>query len=112
MNVRNNKLSIGGIEATSLVKDFGSPLYVYDEEIIRTRAQELLQAVTYPKTVIKYACKANTNVEIMKVLREEGVSIDAVSPGEVYAALRAGFDKERILFTTNNATHEEIEYGI
>ena len=112
MNVRDNNLYIGGIEAKSLVEDFGSPLYVYDEEIMRTRARELLQAVTYPKTVIKYACKANTNVEIMKVFREEGMSIDAVSPGELYAALRAGFDREAILFTTNNATHEEIEYGL
>jgi diaminopimelate decarboxylase len=112
MDVRNNRLCIGGIEAESLVKDFGSPLYVYDEAVIRTRARELMQSVTYPKTGIKYACKANTNVEIMKVLREEGVSIDAVSPGEVYAALQAGFDRERILFTTNNATHEEIEYGL
>jgi diaminopimelate decarboxylase len=112
MDVRDNRLFIGGIEAASLVKDFGSPLYVYDEQVIRTRTRELLQAITYPKTVIKYACKANTNVEIMKVLEQEGVSIDAVSPGEVYAALRAGFDRRRILFTTNNATHEEIEYGL
>jgi diaminopimelate decarboxylase len=112
MDVRDNVLRIGGVEATSLVKEFGSPLYVYDEAVIRTRAQELTRAVSYPKRVIKYACKANTNVEIMKVLREEGVSIDAVSPGEVYAAMRAGFDRERILFTTNNATHEEIEYGL
>ena len=98
MDVRDNKLYIGGIEAKSLVEDFGSPLYVYDEIIMRTRARELIQAVTYPNTEIKYACKANTNVEIMKVLRDEGVSIDAVSPGELYAALRAGFDKEGILF--------------
>jgi diaminopimelate decarboxylase len=112
MDIRDNVLYIGGLEAASLVNEFGSPLYVYDEATIRTRAQELAKAVRYPNTLIKYACKANTNIEIMKVLNEEGVSIDAVSPGEVYAAMKAGFGGERILFTTNNATHEEIEYGL
>jgi diaminopimelate decarboxylase len=112
MGVQDNNLYIGGIAAKSLVEEFGSPLYVYDEEIMRTRARELTGAITYPNHEIKYACKANTNVEIMKVFREEGMSIDAVSPGEVYAALKAGFDSDSILFTTNNATHEEIEYGV
>jgi diaminopimelate decarboxylase len=112
MEVHDNSLFIGGIEAESLVKDFGSPLYVYDEEIMRARARELVVAISYPHMEIKYACKANTNVEIMKVFREEGMSIDAVSPGELHAALKAGFNANRILFTTNNATHEEIEYGV
>jgi diaminopimelate decarboxylase len=112
MEKRDNKLYIGGIGVKSLVEKYGSPLYVYDEETMRARVRELASAITYSNTEIKYACKANTNVEIMKVLGEEGVSIDAVSPGEVYGALKAGFDSKHILFTTNNATHEEIEYGV
>jgi len=112
MEIRENRLYIGGVVAQALVEEFGSPLYVYEEETLRARARELLEAIIYPKREIKYACKANTNVEIMKIFREEGMSIDAVSPGEVYAALKAGFSADQILFTTNNATHEEIEYGI
>jgi diaminopimelate decarboxylase len=112
MEIRDNVLFIGGVAARSLVEEFGSPLYVYEEETLRLRARELLEALTYPNREIKYACKANTSVEIMKVFREEGLSIDAVSPGEVYAALKAGFREDQILFTTNNATHEEIEYGV
>lgn len=112
MEVRDNSLFLGGIRAKSLVEEFGSPLYVYEEEMLRKRARELMGAITYPRREIKYACKANTNVEIMKVFREEGMSIDAVSPGELHAAFRAGFNPDQILFTTNNATHEEIEYGM
>jgi diaminopimelate decarboxylase len=112
MEIIDNRLTIGGVEARALVQEFGSPLYAYEEETLRTRARELYEAIIYPQCEIKYACKANTNIEIMKVLREEGTSIDAVSPGEVYASLEAGFEPEHILFTTNNATHEEIEYGV
>jgi diaminopimelate decarboxylase len=112
MDIRENRLYLGGLAASALVEEFGSPLYVYEEKTLHTRARELLEAITYPKREIKYACKANTNLEIMKIFREEGMSIDAVSPGEVYSALKAGFDPGQILFTTNNATHEEIEYGM
>jgi diaminopimelate decarboxylase len=112
MDIRENRLYLGGVAASEIVEEFGSPLYVYEEKTLRARARELLGAVTYPKREIKYACKANTNLEIMKIFREEGMSIDAVSPGEVYAALKAGFDPDQILFTTNNATREEIDYGI
>ena len=112
MDIRENRLYLGGIAASELVEEFGSPLYVYEEETFRRRARELLEAITYPHREIKYACKANTNVEVMKIFREEGMSIDAVSPGEVYAALKAGFSADQILFTTSNATHEEIEFGM
>jgi diaminopimelate decarboxylase len=112
MDIRENRLYLGGIAASELVEEFGSPLYVYEEETFRRRARELLEAITYTQREIKYACKANTNIEVMKIFREEGMSIDAVSPGEVYAALKAGFSADQILFTTNNATREEIEFGM
>jgi diaminopimelate decarboxylase len=88
MDIRENRLYLGGIAASELVEEFGSPLYVYEEETFRRRARELLEAITYTQREIKYACKANTNIEVMKIFREEGMSIDAVSPGEVYAALK------------------------
>ena len=96
MDIRENRLYLGGIAASELVEEFGSPLYVYEEETFRRRARELLEAITYTQREIKYACKANTNIEVMKIFREEGMSIDAVSPGEVYAALKAGFSADLI----------------
>ena len=112
MEVRRDGVSLGGVHTRDLVNGFGSPLYVYEEETIRTRARELLSAITYKNTQIKYACKANTNIQIMKILREEGLGIDAVSPGEVYAALEAGFPSSEILFTANNVSWDEIEYAV
>lgn len=57
-----------------------------------------------------YACKANTNLAVMKILESEGCCIDAVSPGEVYTAKKLGFAGERILFTGNNITNDELKF--
>ena len=111
MDIRNDGLYFGDVSAEDLIKEFESPLYVYEEDTIRARARELKNAITYDNKEIKFACKANTNIEIMKVLKEEGMGIDAVSPGEIFAALKAGFEKDRILFTTNNVLWDEIEYA-
>jgi diaminopimelate decarboxylase len=112
MEIRDNILYIGGISAMELADEFKTPLYVYEEDTIRERARELKKAITFENTEIKFACKANTNIEIMKILGEEGMGIDAVSPGEIFAALEAGFSPDRILFTTNNVLWEEIEYAV
>ena len=112
MNYKDHRLLIGGVSAHELVEEFGSPLYVYEEDTIRERASELKRAITFQPKEIKYACKANTNMEIMRILCEEGTGIDAVSPGEIRAALEAGFDPARILFTANNSPWEEIEYAV
>jgi len=112
MNYKDDKLFIGGVGVQALVEEFGSPLYVYEEDTIRERVRELVRAITYSPKEIKYACKANTNIEIMRILCEEGAGIDAVSPGEIRAALTAEFAPARILFTANNVPWEEIEYAV
>jgi diaminopimelate decarboxylase len=110
MTVQNNALHIGGYAAEGLLEEFGSPLYVYDAGVIRARFRALRAAVPYPETDLHYACKANTNVAILTLLREEGACIDAVSPGEAFLALHAGYPPDRILFTGNNVTDEEMVF--
>ncbi len=112
MQIKDNKIYFGNITAEELVKKYGSPLYVYEKEKIEERADNLTKAIKYKNKELKYACKANTNIEIMKILKNKGFGIDAVSPGEIYAALLAGFSSEQILFTVNNATVEEMEYAV
>lgn len=107
-----NQLRVGGVAAKELIDEFGSPLYVYDETVLRQRIRDLRDAVTYPDTEIKYACKANTNLHLMRIIREEGLGIDAVSPGEIHAALQAGFEPERILLTVNNATPADMAWAV
>jgi len=111
MEVQHNTLVLGGVRVQELVETYQSPLYVYEEDILRERARELLAAVSYPDREVKYACKANTNIEIMKILHGEGVGVDAVSPGEIYAALAAGFNPADILFTLSNATVRDMEFA-
>ncbi len=110
MEIKENKLYLGGISAEKLIDDFGSPLYAYEEETIRKNYRGLYDSIGWPRKRILYACKANTNISIIKVLKEEGCGIDAVSPGEVFLSLEAGLKPEDILFTGNNMTDEDMKY--
>jgi len=112
MEVRNNKLYLGGIRARDLLDAFGSPLYVYEEDTLRERARELIECISYRNKEIKYACKANTNISLMRIFFEYDMGIDAVSPGEILAALKAGYSPDKILFTANNPAWDEIEYAV
>ncbi|OGG53121.1 MAG: diaminopimelate decarboxylase [Candidatus Handelsmanbacteria bacterium RIFCSPLOWO2_12_FULL_64_10] len=110
MEIRDNKLFLGGLSAEQLVAEFGSPLYVYEEDTLRRRIHDLKTHITYPDLRIHYACKANTNVTLMRILREEGAYLDAVAPGEVFLALRAGYRPEHILYTGNSTSRADLEF--
>lgn len=110
MEVKENKLYLGGKSAEELVGEFGDPLYVYEEDKIRENYRKLYSSITYEPKKLLFACKANSNLAVMKILKEEGCGIDAVSPGEVFLSLKAGFKPEEILFTGNNMTDEDMRY--
>ena len=107
-------LSIGGEDALELAQKYKTPLYVIDENKIRENYRRLYKAFSqyYKDFNMFYACKANTNLVVMRILEEEGSGIDAVSPGEIYTSLLAGFDPSRILYTGNNVTDEELEFAL
>ena len=107
-------LSIGGEDALELAQKYKTPLYVIDENKIRENYRRLYKAFSqyYKDFNMFYACKANTNLAVMRILEEEGSGIDAVSPGEIYTSLLAGFDPSRILYTGNNVTDEELEFAL
>ena len=98
--------------APELARQHGTPLYVYSESKIRHNVNKLRDALQkhYLKIRLLYACKANTNLSILRILKSESVEIDAVSPGEVYLALQAGFKPEKILFTGTSVGEEEMRY--
>lgn len=106
-------LSIGGADAIELTEKYDTPLYVIDEMKIRDNYKRLYNAFSsqYSDFKIFYACKANTNLAVMRILEQEGSCIDAVSPGEIYTSLLAGFEPERVLYTGNNATNEELKFA-
>jgi diaminopimelate decarboxylase len=103
-------LFIDGVSSLELARLYGTPLYIYSENMIRRRYRELRKALNlyYPRSRILYAAKANTSLSVLKILREEGAELDAVSPGEVYLALEAGYKPEQILFTGTSVGYEEL----
>ncbi|MFH1721915.1 MAG: diaminopimelate decarboxylase [Candidatus Altiarchaeota archaeon] len=94
--------------------EWGTPLYVYDGNLIREKCRRFQKAVSqqYEKVKICYAAKANTNLSILTLLREEGSSIDAVSVGEIDAALKVGYNPENIIYTSNSKTDPDLRYAI
>ena len=110
MDVRDNRLLLGGCEAEALAGDFGTPLYVYEEEVIRGQCRLFRESFAAAAPDIHYAMKANFNPAILAIVRHEGLFIDAVSPFEVRLALEVGFPPERILFTGNNTSEEELRF--
>lgn len=103
-------LEIGGVDAVKLAADFGTPLYVVDEALVRRRCREFVEAFRASglKFQVAYASKAFCVMAMCRIAEEEGMSLDVVSDGELYTALQAGFPPERIHFHGNNKTPEEI----
>lgn len=107
-------LEIGGVDATTLVAQYGTPLYVFDESLIRQRCREFVDAFKASglKFQVAYASKAFCVMAMCRIVEEEGMSLDVVSDGELYTALQAGFPADRIHFHGNNKTINELEMAI
>ena len=95
-----------------LIKQYGSPLYVYNETILRTRCKEMKNLVKYKNFVPHYSIKANTNIHLLKIVHEEGLHADVMSPGEIFLALESGFKAEDLFFIPNNVVEEDMMYAI
>lgn len=101
-----------GNNPEDIVNEYGTPLYVYSEEIIRRQMSRVAQVITkYPYTA-NYSVKANTNIHILKLALDEGINCDAMSEGEIRMLEAAGFPYERIFFVPNNVSKEEMQYAI
>ena len=93
-----------------LAEEFGSPLYVYDAEKIQSQYKRLTNAFSKVESLrINYAVKALSNISVLKLLKEVGSGLDTVSIQEVELGLLAGFSPERIIYTPNGVSFEEIE---
>ena len=102
----------GNTNPIELIKKYSSPLYVYNEKILKKRCGEMKRLSTYKNFVINYSAKANTNLELLKIIKDEGLNIDVVSPGELYLTLKAGFEPEQILFTGNNIAEDDMKFAV
>jgi diaminopimelate decarboxylase len=102
----------GNTNPVKLIEKYGSPLYVYNENILREQCNKVKNIVSYPNLKVNYSAKANTNLSILKIIRDEGLLVDAMSPGEIYIELKAGYKPEEILFICNNVSADEMKFAI
>jgi len=102
----------GDTKPEQLIEQFGSPLYVYNENILRSRCREMMSFIDYPNLSVHYSTKANSNLELLKIIRSEGLKADALSPGEIFVLLKAGFKPEDLLYVCNNVSEQEMRYAI
>src|SRR5918994_3250959 len=100
--------------AVELAREFGTPLYVFDEETLRTRARRIRDAFlrAYGQSRLVYAGKAYLSPALMRILVEEGIGLDVVSGGEIYAGLLAGVDPAQMIFHGNNKSRVELEEAV
>lgn len=92
-----------------IAKEFGTPVYVYHAEKIKEQYEKLTAAFKNTNTVFFYACKALTNINILRYIKSLGCNVDCSSINEVKLALHAGFSPDRILYTSNGIAFDEIE---
>jgi diaminopimelate decarboxylase len=112
MELVNNQYQVDGISITSLCEKHGSPLYIYETRVMERQFNRLTTAFKSVNVKINYACKANTNLNILKYFRKLGSGLDAVSIQEVELGLKAGFSPQDIIFTPNCVSLEEISQGV
>ena len=110
----NNRLNIAGVSAQVLAKEYGTPLYVMDEQLIRDNCRRFREAFKGDQDVNKvaYAGKAFLTIAMCEIIKSEGLYLDVVSGGELYTAYKADFPLKKVYFHGNNKTIDEIEMAI
>jgi diaminopimelate decarboxylase len=112
MHLKNGIYYIDGIPVLKLAEKYGSPLYIYETARMRSQYEKLSGAFSASRTRIFYACKALTNLNVLKFFRTLGAGLDTVSIQEVELGLMAGYDPADILFTPNCVSMDEIRQAV
>lgn len=112
--IKNNVLYFDGCSTVELAEKYGTPLYVFSENDLISRLEELKSCFTskYENTRVAYASKAFCTAAMLRLCMEQGVCTDVVSGGEIYTAMKAGFPPERVEFNGNNKQPQEIELAL
>ena len=108
------QLVLGGCRATDLADEYGTPVYVLDEETLRARCRSFIGEFRklYPATNVSYACKAYINPALARLFQEEGMGFDVVSGGELALAISAEVSMDEVYFHGNNKTPQELSEAL
>ena len=112
MELSNQAFNIQGVSVNEICEKFGTPLYVYDSEIIEKKVNDFRSAFAGTDLKIKFAIKSCTNISIAKLMKNLGTGIDTVSIPEIQMGLKAGFQPNEIVFTPNIVDFEEIKKAV
>lgn len=114
MTVENGELNISGVGVRELKAQYGTPLYVYDENMLVNQCRTFISNFKSSrfKTEVLYASKAFSCLEVLRIASREGLGVDVVSLGEIHTAYKAGYDMKRAYFHGNNKTREELQYAL
>lgn len=114
MKIQDDTLFIGDVSTLELSKEYGTPLYVIDEKLVRDKCRRYYDAFKVEKREnrVAYAGKAFLTVAMCQLINEIGLCLDVVSGGELYTAIKSGFPLEKVYFHGNNKTIDEITMGI
>ncbi|MEK7439612.1 MAG: diaminopimelate decarboxylase [Chloroflexota bacterium] len=109
---KNNSLHCDSVALTTLAEKFGTPLYVYSVNRLRENYRRLVKAFAKIKPTICYSVKANSNLSLLKILKDEGASFDIVSGGELFRVLKINADPKHVVFAGVGKTESEIDFAI
>jgi len=112
LKLKNDRFEIGGLEAAQICEEYGTPLYIYDTAKMEAQYKRLVKAFKESKLKINYACKALSNINVLRFFQSLGAGLDTVSIQEVDLGLRAGFAPEEIIYTPNGVSMAEIEKAV
>lgn len=114
MTVENGELNISGVGVSELKSQYGTPLYVYDENMLVNQCRTFINNFKSSRfnTEVLYASKAFSCLEVLRIASREGLGVDVVSLGEIHTAYKAGYDMKRAYFHGNNKTREELQYAL
>ena len=110
MELENNQYTIQNVNITNLVEKYGDPLYVYDASIMKRQFDRLNNSFKNVESLrLNYACKALSNISVLKYFKSLGSGLDTVSIEEVKLGLKAGFEPQEIIFTPNGVSLQELK---
>src|ERR1044072_1658501 len=114
LDIKNGRLAVGGVDCVDLAGKFETPLFVFFEARIRhniDRLKAVESAIEMPLKIC-YAAKANSNMAILRTVKENGISLETNSGGELFKALKVGFAPENIILNGTSKSEEELEQAI
>ena len=112
MNFKNNKLFIGTIDASKIVKRNGTPTYCYSLNKLKKNINTFKKNFKSINPLICFSLKSNYNIQILKEIKKSGIGADVVSKGELMLALKAGISPKKIVFSGVGKTYDEIKFAI